>query len=170
MERARLGDRAAAGLLVRRHEGAVYALALARLRDVDEARDVAQEAFVKALTSLPRLRELDRFGAYVARIATRLAADRRRRRREVALPERADGRPGPLEALAGRERGARLLAEVARLPEQMRQVFLLRHVEGCSYERIAELLGLAVGTVAWTLHRARRSLRGSLRDLVEDGR
>jgi RNA polymerase sigma-70 factor (ECF subfamily) len=172
VERARLGDRAAAGLLVRRHEGAVYATALARLRDVDAARDVAQEALLRGLSTLPKLREAARFGAYVARIAVRLAADRKRRhRRFAALPDVADWRSGPLDALSRRERERRLLAELERLPEETRQVFLLRHVEGLSYAGIAALLEIPQGTVAWTLHRARRSLRASLRDLkVEDER
>lgn len=172
VERARLGDRAAAGLLVRRHEGAVYATALARLRDADAARDVAQEALLRGLTTLPKLREAARFGAYVARIAVRLAADRKRRRRRfAALPELADERPGPLDTLSRRERERRLLTELGRLPEETRQVFLLRHVEGLSYRAIAALLEIPQGTVAWTLHRARRSLRARLRDLqVEDER
>lgn len=170
VERARLGDRAAAGLLVRRHEGAVYATALARLRDADEAKDVAQEALVRALTTLPKLREAARFGAYVARIAVRLAADRKRRRRRfAALPDVADGRAGPLDRLARREREGRLLAELERLPEETRQVFLLRHVEGLKYAAIAALLEMPQGTVAWTLHRARRSLRARLQDLRVEG-
>ena len=172
VERARLGDRAAAGLLVRRHEGAVYATALARLRDVEDARDVAQEALLRGLSTLPKLREAARFGAYVARIAIHLAAARKRRRRRLEpLPDVADRRPGPLDTLARRERQHRLLDELERLPEEARQVFLLRHVEGLSYAGIAALLEMPQGTVAWTLHRARRSLRASLRDLaVEDER
>ncbi|MHC4550667.1 MAG: RNA polymerase sigma factor [Planctomycetota bacterium] len=168
VERARLGDRAAAGLLVRRYEGAVYAVALARVRNVDDAREVAQEALARALFSLPRLREAARFGAYAVRISMRLAAEHRRRRRTRALPELADPRPEPPAALDRRERRARLLAELERLPEEARRVFLLRHAEGFSYARIASLLEIPAGTVAWILHRTRRSLRASLRDLVED--
>lgn len=171
VERARLGDRAAAGLLVRRHEGAVYAMALARLRNVHDAREVAQEALVRALSTLPKLREASRFGAYVARIGARLAVDRKRRqRRQGVLGEVADAQPGPLDTLTQQERRLRLLAELERLPEDVRRVFLLRHVEGLTYARIGELLGIPAGTVAWSLHRARRSLRSSLRDLVEDER
>jgi RNA polymerase sigma-70 factor (ECF subfamily) len=172
VERARLGDRAAAGLLIRRHEGVVYATALARLRDVEDAKDVAQEALLRGLSTLPKLREAARFGAYVARIAMRLAADRKRRRRpREPLPDLADREPGPLDRLTRRERERRLLGELERLPEEARQVFLLRHVEGLSYAGIAALLGMPQGTVAWTLHRARRSLRASLRDLaLEDER
>jgi len=169
VERARLGDRAAAGLLVRRHEGVAYAVALARLRDPEAARDVAQDALLRALTTLPKLRDADRFGAWVARIAVRLAADFKRRRRErPGAAESPDPGPGPLEALARRERGRRVLEELGRLPERLRQVFLLRHLEGASYARIGELLDLPEGTIGWMLHRARASLRGSLRDLVED--
>jgi len=172
VERARLGDRLAAGLLVRRHEGAVFAVALARLREVEAARDVAQEALVRGLTTLPELRDASRFGAYLVRIAIRLAADTRRRgRRPRPLDQDVvDGRPGPLDRLVGRERADRVLDELERLPEDVRRVFLLRHVEGASYARIADLLDLPEGTVAWHLHRARRSLRASLLDLVEDGR
>ena len=172
VERARLGDRAAAGLLVRRHEGVVHAVALARLRDLEDAREVAQEALVRALSTLPKLREASRFGAYVVGIAVRLAADhKRRRRREGArLPDVLDPRPGPVGRLERRECRERLFAELERLPEETRRVFLLRHLEGASYARIAALLEIPEGTIAWMLHRARRSLRSSLRDVVEGER
>jgi len=172
VERARLGDRAAAGLLVRRYEGTAYAVALARLRDVHEARDVAQDTLVRALSSLPKLREASRFGAYVARIAWRLAIDRKRAARPAApLSDGAAGAgPGPLDRLTAEERRVRLLEELGRLPEQWRQVFLLHHLDGATYARIAGTLGVKEGTVGWILHRARRSLRTSLSDLIEDER
>ncbi len=169
VERARLGDRAAAGLLVRRYETTAYAVALARLRDVHEARDVAQEALVRALSTLPKLREAARFGGYVARIAIRLAVDRRRSARtHRALGDEASAAPGPFDRLAAHERRTRLLEELGRLPERWRQVFLLHHLDGATYARIGDTLGMAAGSVGWILHRARRSLRDSLHDLLED--
>lgn len=170
VERARSGDRDAAGVLVRLHQGAVYAVALARLRDPDDAREAAQEAFLRVLGRLDRLRDARRFGAYVVRTVGRVASDLRRRRRPGPLPELADPAPGPEDRLHGLDRGRRLEEELDRLPEELRRVFLLRHAEGASYARIAALLEMPEGTVAWTLHRARRSLASSLRDLEEEER
>jgi RNA polymerase sigma-70 factor (ECF subfamily) len=170
VEQARTGDRDAAGHLVRRHQGAVYAVALARVRDPLEAQEVAQEALVRALAELQRLRDAARFGAFAVRITIRLAADRGRRRKPLPLTELMDPAPGPVEGLQRRERAARLLEELNRLPDEAYRVLFLRHLEGASYARIARLLEIPEGTVAWVLHRARRSLRESLRDLVEDER
>ena len=169
VERALAGDREAAGRLVSRHEGAVYAVALARVGDPERAQEVAQEAFVKALAELKSLRDARRFGGYVVRIAARVAADLHRRRKTRPMRDVADPAPGPLEALDRGERRMRVRAELERLPADVRRVFLLRHLEGASYARIAALLEIPEGTVAWTLHRARRSLASSLKYLMEDG-
>ncbi|MEE8105743.1 MAG: RNA polymerase sigma factor [Planctomycetota bacterium] len=169
---ARGGDRGAAGELVRLHERAVYAVALARLRNETDAREVAQEALVKALLRLDKLRDDTKFGAWSVRIAIRLAADRKRRAKRLAslTGENVDPGKGPMERLLDHERRERLLAELGRLPEDVRQIFLLHYVDGARYARIAELLGVPEGTIAWKLHRARRSLRTSLSDLVEEDR
>lgn len=166
----RAGDQAAANELVHRHEGAVFAVALARTGNATDARDVAQEALVKALRSLGKLRDGAKFGPWCVRIAVRLAADHRRRRRRLfsLQGDRLDPAPGPVERMEIRERRERILEELVRLPEEIRRVFLLRYLEGARYAKIAQLLEISTGTVAWMLHRARRSLRTSLRDLAED--
>jgi len=171
VERARSGDQAAADCLVRMHEGAVFAVALARSGDSHLARDVAQEAFVRVLSNLSSLRDAGKFGAYVVRTAIRVATDRHRKRRPTQpLNDQADPRPGPLERLQGAERRTRLFTELERLPEDARRVFLLRHMEGAPYARIAALLEIPEGTVGWILHRARKSLASSLEDLREGER
>jgi len=172
VSRARGGDLAAAGELVRLHERAVYVVALARLRNEADAREVTQDALVKALRRLDKLRDAGKFGAWTVRIAIRMAVDKKRRAKQMAglTGEDVDPGPGPMERLLDRERRQRLLAELGRLPEDVRRIFLLHYVEGARYARIAELLEIPEGTIAWKLHRARRSLRTSLRDLVEEDR
>ena len=171
VQRARSGDQVAADCLVRMHEGSVFAVALARSGDPHLARDVAQEAFVKVLSDLSRLRDASKFGAYVVRTAIRIAADKHRKRRPAQpLQDQADPRPGPLDRMQTAERRDRLFLELERLPEETRRVFLLRHVEGAPYSRIAALLEIPEGTVGWVLHRARKSLASSLADLREEER
>src|SRR3954471_24901774 len=90
--RAQTGDRAAYGELVRRFEGAVYAMALARVRDPGEAQELAQEVFVHAMRKLPQLRDARCFAGWLRRITARMAINRLTRKGRLvgAAPEFLD--------------------------------------------------------------------------------
>lgn len=166
--RARRGDQAAFGQVVRAHQRRVYATALRIVRSHAVADDVAQEAFVRAWRSLESFDLSRPFGPWVCRIAANLALNHVRspRAREQELPARQEPAPcadGPLGQLLDAEAARALDAAVAELPVEQRAVFVLRAVEELSYVEIAAALGIPTGTVMSRLSRARERLVRALR-------
>jgi RNA polymerase sigma-70 factor, ECF subfamily len=145
-----------------------YRVALGVLRDSAEAEDVAQEAMLRAYRNFHRLRDRDRFRAWLVRTAWRLALDRirssqRRERRERAAVE------GFVEAqvdraIATHEFEGRLAAALDELPEKLRMVVILAAIEGYNTDEVAKLLDIPEGTVKSRLHAARKQLARALRD------
>jgi RNA polymerase sigma-70 factor (ECF subfamily) len=163
---AKAGDRAAFAALVTRYRDTVYAYALARLRDREEAEDVAQETFVRAYLGLGRLRGPEAWEAWVMRIARNLCSDTLRRKRvrqaEPIDPDWLDGSPSPeMQALAG-ERRRELSQAVADLPEPLRVAVLMHYASGRTYREIAAALGLPQSTVVGRIARALLHLRRRL--------
>jgi RNA polymerase sigma-70 factor, ECF subfamily len=160
---AALGGRPEAfGTLVERYDRAVYHLAYRTLRDQEEARDVAQEAFFKAYRSLRTFKPGSKFSTWIFAITYHACCDRLARRKRYSneeLPERADPGAGPeQEAIAGDE-ARRLRAAIEALPEKYRTVITLYHLQGRQYDEIAEVLGMPMGTVKTHLFRAKEQLR-----------
>ncbi|MHB8418759.1 MAG: RNA polymerase sigma factor [Myxococcales bacterium] len=166
----RAGDPEAFGRLVAQHERAVYALCLRWLGQPEEARDAAQEAFVRAFESRRSYDSALAFRPWLLRIARNHCLDLRRRARirpeapgldaEADAPDRA-----ALAADEGIERAqgqARLRAALARLPAEQREALVLFHQDELSYREIAAVLDVPLGTVMTWLHRARRRLRDEL--------
>jgi RNA polymerase sigma-70 factor (ECF subfamily) len=169
-------------VLVERHQGRVYRLALRILRDEERARDAAQDAFLKAYRGLAGFEGRSSFYTWLYRLTFNLCIDLRRRDRSAReiefdegvvhagpdpggpLLEEADGGPaGALERSEIRERVARA---VDTLPEVHRETLLLREAEGLSYGEIAQALGIPKGTVMSRLHYARKRVQ---KILEEDG-
>jgi RNA polymerase sigma-70 factor (ECF subfamily) len=153
--------------LYREHADRVYGLCLRMCADNVRATELAQDVFVRAWEQLDRLQSGSDAGAWLWRLATNVVlnamrSDKRRVARvarvaEPGLLERAElGTPLPVRRLS-------LDAAIARLPERAREVFVLHDVEGFSSAEVAELLGVAEGTVRAHLHRARSLLREALR-------
>jgi len=168
----RRGDRDAFGILVDRHRARAVGLAAAMLGDVAEAEDVGQEALYQAYFGIDRLRDPERFGAWLCGIAINLAKMALRRRRMTISLEDLDGghvaRGFQIEdATPESEFAARELREVVRhaigqLPGEMRAAVWLHYVEGLSYREIGALFGIAPGTLRVQAHRARHTLREAL--------
>ncbi len=164
------GDREAFRELVDRESGSVVRACHRVLGDLGEAEDVAQEAFVIAFRSLASWRADGPLGAWITRIALRLAVRRASRRRPVtwltpdtAGLERMTGPdPDPARLALNAERGARLRAAVAALDEPYRETIALRFFGERSLLEIAELTGRPLGTVKTHLHRGLLRLRGTL--------
>ncbi|MFN3684480.1 MAG: RNA polymerase sigma factor [Fimbriimonadaceae bacterium] len=153
--RAREGQENSMRLLIERHRSRLVRVASNILRDANEAEDVAQESFLKAFRELDRLRDDQAFSGYVYRICVRLCMDRlRSRRAEPAEFESATADQG--EAIENRVVIERLLD---RLPYDLRVTLVLREVEQLSYDEIAEVLRVPVGTVRSRLHAAREKFR-----------
>jgi RNA polymerase sigma-70 factor, ECF subfamily len=171
--RALAGDRTALGVLVTRFAAPVRRLAYAILRDADEAEDAAQDGVLQALVKLDRYDPTRPFGPWLMRIVTNAAIDRRRRRavRDTSEldEELAGGGPLPdveVDRLALRHR---LAMALDKLPERYRVAVVLFDVEGYSQAEIAEILGVAPGTVRSAVFHARRRLRRWLENWKEDG-
>ena len=175
IEEARQGSSAAFGQLVRRYQDRLYTSVVHVIGCHDEAEDVVQDAFVQAYLKLPHFRLESSFFTWLYRIAFNGAASRRRRRRplsaagrseaEAMAPELPDPGDAPGERLLREERAEQVRRALETLSEEHRAIIVLREVEGCDYQAIAEILGISVGTVRSRLHRARSQMRDELKAL-----
>ena len=168
IDRARSGDLDAFESIVRARMDAVYRLTAAILGDEADARDAAQETFVAAWRELPKLRDPQRFEAWLQRVAVNasrmtLRARGRRRVREipssevVALASHAAADHGPATD------AARLDLALRRLDVDERAILVLHHLEGRPLAEIADVLGIPIGTAKSRLFHARRALETALR-------
>jgi len=156
------GNPDAFATLVQRYDRAVYHLAYRTLHDVEEARDVAQEAFFKAYRSLRTFKPGSKFSTWIFAIAYHACCDRLSRRKRYSneeLPERADASPGPEAQAIALDEARRLRAAIDALPEKYRTVITLYHLQNKQYEEIAQVLDLPMGTVKTHLFRAKEHLR-----------
>jgi len=167
--RALAGDQEALGLLVARYTGSVRRVTRAILGDADDA---AQDGLLLALVRLDQHDRTRPFGPWLLRIVANAAIDRRRRRRvrqAVALDDNlAGGSPLPDAEAERRALGERLRTALSELPERYRTALVLFDVEGYSHAEIAEILGVAPGTVRSAVFHARRRLRQQLGDWKEE--
>jgi RNA polymerase sigma-70 factor (ECF subfamily) len=167
------GDREALARLVERHHLRLYRVALGYLRNREEALDVVQDTFVKALERAGTWDGRSEVGPWLGRIAVNQSIDRWRRRRRRGEETLDDGpepaAPGGMSAehaLQGRELGDRIGRALKGLPERQRAIVVLRHYDDLSLEEIAQTLGLQLGTVKSGLHRALARLRGVLAEVA----
>ena len=174
---ARDGRESAYRELIRRYERPVFSLIYRMVRDRALAEDLSQDTFVKVLNALDSYRPEYKFSSWIFKIANNVAIDQLRRRElntlsldgapdartmeevEATALQATDRSELPLAELESRELGSLIEQAVARLRPEYRSCILLRHVEGRSYEEIAETLDLPLGTVKTYIHRARLELR-----------
>jgi RNA polymerase sigma-70 factor (ECF subfamily) len=181
VERSTRGDREAFGVLVQRHQGRVFNLAYHVVRNREDALDVAQDAFVKAFSSLSSFKGEASFTTWMHRIVVNLAIDCLRRRRR-GVPSTYDDRRAvseeasanlvasddPETALETRQVRSLLGRGIQALPPAHRAVLVLREIEGLSYEEIARAVGCSLGTVMSRLFYARRKLQKALQPNLDD--
>ena len=175
LRRAKRGDRAAFGALVRFYQRPIFALLSRMLLSSDRrdlVEDLAQETFVRALRAIDTFGDdgRNRLSSWLLTIAARVALDALKRRALPTQPleELADIVPGPRRAddeLERRTLREAIGAAVEGLPVGYRAAFLLREVHGLDYEAIAEALDVDVGTVKSRLSRARAALRTALSEI-----
>lgn len=168
--RAKRGEREAQQWLLNRYRNRVVRLATHILRRPEEAEDVAQEALVRALTQIKTYRGEAPFATWLLRIATRTCIDhtrKRARRREVSLEDSSMPVPAasPGQALEARLLVSSLLNE---LTPPLRAALVLRELEELSYEEIAALLKIPVGTVRSRLSAARARFRELYESVQEE--
>jgi RNA polymerase sigma-70 factor (ECF subfamily) len=186
VERARLGDHRAFGMLAVKYQRRVERLIGRMIRDPDRVRDLVQDTFLSAYRALPKFRGDSAFYTWLYRIAVNTAkkalADMRRDPLvfESALSTDDDETDGtfrserepmttetPEAMLASRQVGQAVEQAVAQLPADLRQALLLREMEGLSYEEIAALMNCPVGTVRSRIFRAREAVSQQLEPLLE---
>lgn len=168
VRRGQAGDEDAFARLVEWNQRGVYNLALRMTRDPEEAMDLAQETFVRAWRSLPGFRAEAKFSTWLYRIAYNVCLSRRIVHPSllanpdaaafVAIPE---GEEPPAVALR-QERRERVVAAMGRLTPPYRLVLDLYYWRDCTYEEIASILDLPIGTVKTHLFRAKAALRDEL--------
>jgi RNA polymerase sigma-70 factor (ECF subfamily) len=164
VERAMRGDHDAFGLLVNLTSDRMYAIATRILRDPGLAEDALQGALITAWRELPRLRDPDRFEAWVRRLLVHACYAEARRRRAWAGNVRVlpvDGPVGADDLLSVSDRDA-LDRAFRRLSIEQRAVFVLHHHVGLPLVEIAETLGIPAGTARSRLHNAIRLLRSAI--------
>jgi RNA polymerase sigma-70 factor (ECF subfamily) len=163
VERAMRGDHDAFAALIGSSANRLYALASLILRDTDRAQDATQEAIVRAWRELPRLRDPERFEAWLRRMVVNACYDegrRTRRRAEVALVHLADRQV--VDSTARFAETDRIDRAFRRLPLEQRTVLVLQHQFGMSHGDIAESLGIPIGTVKSRIRYATAAMRASL--------
>lgn len=176
------GSDSAFDWLVTYYHAAVYNLVYGILSDAADAADVTQEVFLKAFRGIRGFRRGSSLKTWLYRIAVREALNQRRwcwrhHRRQASIDaETEDGHTAleledtestPFEQLAARELQAAIRGALASVPEQFRSAVILRDLEGLSYEEVAEVLEVSVGTVKSRILRGRRALREILSPLLE---
>jgi RNA polymerase sigma-70 factor (ECF subfamily) len=175
--RCQRGDRGAFGRLVTETQGKVYNLAFGILQDHEEAQDMVQEAYVRAWRALPGFRGDAQFTTWLYRITVNTCLNRKRQLRaqlhvvdgEDTLQDLDSGEPDALSATVDKETRQALWAAVEQLADKYRLVITLFYQEQLSYQQIAELLSLPLGTVKAHLNRAREALAKRLRSAAERG-
>jgi len=165
LTQAREGDVDAFEALVRHHSGPVYRVALRMLGDHADAEDVTQDVFLQAWRSLDQFRGDSAFSTWLYRVTTNRCLNRlTRSRRTEQLPDAVlSSTAGPARTVEARSQVEELGRIFLQLTPQQRAVLVLREIEGCSYEQIAEILEIGVPAVKSRLHRARISVLTAMR-------
>jgi RNA polymerase sigma factor (sigma-70 family) len=171
-------NRAALAELVRRHQSHVDRILYHLAPDWQDRADLAQEVWIRVYKNIKSLNEPEKFRGWLSRIATNLFYDELRKRKRVAPPLSLDapinvedgsidweipsGAPNPSEHLSTVEFYDKLRSAIGNLPEAFRTTIVLREIEGLSYEEIAEVTGVSIGTVKSRIARARAGLQTQL--------
>ena len=172
VHRAQRGDERAFATLYRLHNKRVYSVCLRLTRDVAQAEDLAQEAFMQVFRNLNSFRGDSAFSTWLYRIAVNTVLMKLRRKSPPALSldepmssdspslKREVGKPDP--SLCGAIDRIALRRAIEELPRGYRQIFHLHEVEGYQHDEIAELLQCSIGTSKSQLYKAKMKMRGLL--------
>lgn len=182
IRRCQRGDTAGYNDLILRYEKVVFNYAYRLTNNYDDANDIAQEAFIRAFNAIKSFRGDAAFSTWIFRITTNVYLDERKRQRAhpqqslddlIQLEESTmglqveDPSPGPAQLVTDKERQTHLANAIQSLPEYQRSMVVLYHVQQKSYEEIAEIMQLPLGTVKSRLNRARLALKEKLSGSLE---
>ncbi len=173
------GDASAYRGLVERYEQRIYAVVYGMVRNQEDARDLAQDAFIKAYNNLQRFRLESSFYTWLYRIAMNVCIDFHRRRKlrrteefdEGIAARGSDGsvdqihrKLDPGKDLERKQLREKIMVALDELPEEQKQIVVLREIDGMSYKEIAEVLDIPEGTVMSRLFYARKKLQAALKE------
>jgi RNA polymerase sigma-70 factor (ECF subfamily) len=188
MVRFQGGDRGAFAVLVRRHQGPLFNFALRHLGTSAAAEEVVQDAFVRVVRNAGDFKHAARFSTWLYTIARNLCVDEGRKRvhrRHASLDQPRAGAEGDGRTLgeqtgdkaanversaAAAEIRARVADAVDGLPEEQREVFLMREVSGLPFKEIAEIVGVPENTIKSRMRYALERLQGALSEFEEYAR
>jgi RNA polymerase sigma-70 factor, ECF subfamily len=178
VKKCRAGDSRFYEPLVRAYEPQGLRLALGMMGNMDDAQDALQEAFVKAFRSLGRFDTQRAFGPWFFQILRNQCRDQLRSRKsrfrvevvdDEILEFQADTTPGSSRRERERGEARRILWKgLERLPEDHREVLVLKELQGLRYQEIASILDIPDGTVASRLYHARKALKDTLDEMGVD--
>ncbi|MBR2743535.1 MAG: sigma-70 family RNA polymerase sigma factor [Clostridia bacterium] len=169
------GDTDAFELIVKRYEKKVYNLALRYLKNPDDALDVSQDVFIQVYQNLSGFRGDAQFSTWIYRVTYNKCVDMLRKtqkiRRNVVMStddenffETRDGSASIEESYEGRETLLAVMKIIDALPDEQRDVVMLRYIKDLSYAQIAEVMDIAEGTVKSRLNRARIKIKEQMKD------
>lgn len=163
---AKQGDQEAFAALITRYKGHVFRYALGMLGNRMDAEDAAQEAFIKAYYALAKLDNEYAFSSWIVRIVANVCKDRLKKRAKLAelesMEEQDEAKVADLRAPDGVEQ-LTLEDGLNHLSTEHREILVLHEIQGYSYEEIAAIIEVPIGTVKSRLYAARMSLRRELR-------
>ncbi|HZU85497.1 MAG TPA: sigma-70 family RNA polymerase sigma factor [Polyangiaceae bacterium] len=190
IEKAQAGDITAFRRLVERHQRRAFGVALALVRDENDARELVQDAFLRAYKSLPTFQGGSSFFTWLYRIVTNLSIDLMRkpgRHQTTELSEAAEAHidnesagadvdaallsrleSDPVAVIRRREIAGRLQAALDELPSYHRAVIVMREIDGMSYEEMAQAMDVSKGTIMSRLFHARQKLQRALADCYRE--
>lgn len=173
----RAGDDKAFGVLVQRYQDRLHATLHRLVGCPEDARDLVQDAFMRAYEKLGKFHGESGFYTWIYRIAVNLTlSDRRKRRAPIRVslsrsdhvdPADDSGAGDPARPLERAEQDALVHAALMELPKDHRLVVVMKDQDGLRYEEIAKILDIPIGTVRSRLHRARVELRDRLRHVLD---
>ncbi|MDZ7615509.1 MAG: sigma-70 family RNA polymerase sigma factor [Patescibacteria group bacterium] len=178
IEQTLAGRSAAFGELVRKYQDRLFNSVVHVVGNFEDAKDIVQDAFVQAFVKLESFRQHAAFYTWLYRIAFNTAMSHRRARRptvsmdqarECAGLEPADTNDGAETVLLRKEQRQQVREAIARIKDEYRAVVVLREIDGCCYETIAEILDLPIGTVRSRLYRGRMQLAEELKAVLAAG-
>ena len=180
IQRARQGDQKAFEALLNQYKNLVYAIMIKMVRNPQEAEDLTQEAFMKAFHAIHSFNEEYAFSTWLMKIATNNCIDflRKKKLKTFSIDEPVQQKdseihfelpavdPTPERKLMNNEQAKIIRQAIEELPPLYRHVIVLRHQEEKSYEEIAEILQIPLGTVKARIFRAREMLNKRIKELL----
>ncbi|MGI9627498.1 MAG: RNA polymerase sigma factor [Longimicrobiales bacterium] len=158
-------------VLVRRYQDVMFRHAVRMVGDADEAADIVQKALVKGFRKLASCQDPEKVGGWLFRIGANMCKDhlKSRRRQDVSFDDLGVpmvGSGGPGDDLDQAEIRTAIEGALEELTPGVREAFVMKHLEGCSYEGMAERMGVSISALKMRVHRAREELQVRLANLV----